>query len=130
MVVCSRVVDAIGCASARHPNVANYPLVRTVFHCAAQGGRQKGIGKKVTQNEKNVTKSDRKQEEGCQKVTEKAREWPTPFAFAYPLLQHVEYFAGGMGAKRAVASGGECSRTCQHLSSFNCECHPFANCPF
>ena len=47
-------------------------------HRAEKGGRQKGIGKKVTNNEKKVTKSDRKREKGYQKVTELKCEWPTP----------------------------------------------------
>ena len=44
---------------------------RSLGHCAAKGGRQKGIGKTATKNKKKVTESDRKREKGYQKVTEK-----------------------------------------------------------
>ena len=47
---------------------------------AAKGGRQKGIGKKMTKKEKKgyqkVTENEKK---GYQKVTEKESEWPAPF---------------------------------------------------
>ena len=46
-----------------------------ILQCATKGGRQKGIGKKVTKNEEKVTKEWKK---GYQKVAEK---W-----VAYPLL--------------------------------------------
>ena len=56
-------------------------------HCAAKGGRQKGIGKKVTQNDKKtLQRSDRKREKGYQKV-EKVSGLPP---FAYPLLRQVD----------------------------------------
>ena len=55
-------------------------------HHAAKGGRQKGIGKKVTKNEKKVTKKWPKTRKGYQKVTEKIVSGLPPFA--YPLLRH------------------------------------------
>ena len=37
--------------------LTNWLCIQTPqVHCAAKGGRQKGIGKKVTKNEKKVTK--------------------------------------------------------------------------
>ena len=51
-------------------------------------GRQKGIGKNVTKNEKRLPKSDQKREQTYQKVTENNVSGLPPFA--YPVLRHVD----------------------------------------
>ena len=56
-----------------------FPKSSGTLHCVAKGGRQKGIGKKVTKTRKRLLKSDQKREKGYQIVTEKECEWPTPF---------------------------------------------------
>ena len=65
-------------------NLSAFPLRKRkqnkISHRAAKGGRQKGIGKKVTKNEKKrLPKCDRKRAKGYQKVTENNCECPTPF---------------------------------------------------
>ena len=69
-----------------------------VFHCAAKGGREKGIGKKNSQKVKKVNKSGPKMRTRLPKVTEKECEWPTPFCipalptpFCRPPLRHSEF---------------------------------------
>ena len=65
----------------------------SVFHCAAKGRRQKGIG--------NILKGNQIREKGYQKVTENEKKVTKKRPrknvsglrpFAYPLLRHVEYW--------------------------------------
>ena len=77
----------------RWPNFLRSYHCIPVFHLAAKGGRQKGIGKKVTKNVKKVTK-------WLPKSDRNRKKWPIPFCVPPFAAQWVLPFTRGTSTRK------------------------------